>query len=53
MTYVEYKKIEIDNVKIAYREAGPEDGPTFLLLHGWPDLSLEEPLANNWHEANR
>ena len=25
----------IDGVKIFYREAGPKDGPTIVLLHGF------------------
>jgi pimeloyl-ACP methyl ester carboxylesterase len=26
-----------DTVEIAYRDAGPQDGPVVLLIHGWPD----------------
>jgi pimeloyl-ACP methyl ester carboxylesterase len=29
----------IDGVKVFYREAGPKDAPTFLLLHGFPTSS--------------
>jgi pimeloyl-ACP methyl ester carboxylesterase len=29
----------IDGIKIFYREAGPKDGPTVLLLHGFPTSS--------------
>ena len=31
-----YRTIAIDGVSIFYREAGPKDGPTILLLHGLP-----------------
>ena len=34
-----YKKIEIDGVNIAYREAGSPDKPTIVLLHGFPSSS--------------
>jgi hypothetical protein len=30
---------EIDGIKIFYREAGPQDGPVVLLLHGFPTSS--------------
>jgi pimeloyl-ACP methyl ester carboxylesterase len=34
-----YRVLTIDGVRIFYREAGPADGPTLLLLHGWPSSS--------------
>ncbi len=34
-----YRTIAIDGVSIFYREAGPKDGPTILLLHGLPSSS--------------
>jgi hypothetical protein len=34
-----YRKATIDGVSIFYREAGPADGPVFLLLHGFPTSS--------------
>jgi pimeloyl-ACP methyl ester carboxylesterase len=34
-----HRTIAIDGVNIFYREAGPPDGPTVLLLHGWPASS--------------
>lgn len=34
-----YKTITIDGVEIFYREAGPADAPTILLLHGFPTSS--------------
>ena len=29
-----YRTIQIDGLSIFYREAGPKDAPTLLLLHG-------------------
>ena len=34
-----HKTIEIDGVEVFYREAGPVDAPTLLLLHGFPTSS--------------
>ncbi len=34
-------RIGADGVKVFYREAGPEDGPVLLLLHGFPASSLQ------------
>ncbi len=40
-----YRTIDIDGLKIFYREAGPKDAPTLLLLHGLPSSSrMFEPL---------
>jgi pimeloyl-ACP methyl ester carboxylesterase len=40
-----YRTIAIDGVSIFYREAGPKDAPTLLLLHGVPSSSrMFEPL---------
>jgi pimeloyl-ACP methyl ester carboxylesterase len=40
-----YRTIEIDGLSIFYREAGPKDAPTLLLLHGLPSSSrMFEPL---------
>src|SRR6202051_235834 len=40
-----YRSIQIDGLSIFYREAGPKDGPTLLLLHGLPSSSrMFEPL---------
>jgi len=38
-TATRYKSVTIDGLKIAYREAGPKDVPTILLLHGFPTSS--------------
>ncbi len=44
----------VDGVGIFYREAGPRDAPTLLLLHGFPSSSrqfdsLIPLLADRWH----
>jgi pimeloyl-ACP methyl ester carboxylesterase len=40
-----YRTTLIDGVSIFYREAGPKDAPTILLLHGLPSSSrMFEPL---------
>ncbi len=49
-----YRTIGIAGFKIFYREAGPQDGPTVLLLHGFPSSShmfrnLIPLLADKYH----
>ena len=40
-----YRTIPIDGLSIFYKEAGPKDAPTLLLLHGLPSSSrMFEPL---------
>ena len=40
-----YRTIQVDGLSIFYREAGPKDGPSLLLLHGLPSSSrMFEPL---------
>ena len=40
-----YRTIQIDGLSIFYRETGPKDAPTILLLHGLPSSSrMFEPL---------
>ena len=34
-TQVTHDTIEVDGVEVFYREAGPKDAPTILLLHGF------------------
>ncbi|TWF46458.1 alpha/beta fold hydrolase [Neorhizobium alkalisoli] len=36
---VSYKTVDVDGVKVFYREAGPANGPVLLLLHGFPTSS--------------
>jgi hypothetical protein len=49
-----YKTIEVDGQTIFYREAGPKDAPTILLLHGFPTSShmfrnLIPQLSDRFH----
>src|ERR1700723_568059 len=49
-----YRTIQIDGLSIFYREAGPKDAPTLLLLHGYPSSSrmfdaLMPLLADRYH----
>jgi hypothetical protein len=40
-----YRTVKVDGISIFYREAGPKDAPTILLLHGLPSSSrMFEPL---------
>jgi pimeloyl-ACP methyl ester carboxylesterase len=40
-----YRTAKVDGLSIFYREAGPADAPTILLLHGFPSSSrMYEPL---------
>ena len=34
-----HSTIEVDGIKVFYREAGPKDAPVLLLLHGFPSSS--------------
>ena len=31
-----YRTLNVEGLEIFYREAGPRDAPTVLLLHGFP-----------------
>ena len=49
----QYKTIDVDEVEIFYREAGPKDAPVIVLLHGFPTSShmyrnLIPDLAKNY-----
>src|SRR5919108_121639 len=51
---VAYKTVAVDGLDIYYREAGPADAPTVLLLHGFPSSShmfrdLIPDLAAQYH----
>jgi pimeloyl-ACP methyl ester carboxylesterase len=40
-----YRTTQVEGLSIFYREAGPKDAPTILLLHGFPSSSrMYEPL---------
>jgi len=36
MGTIRYRAAEVNGLKISYREAGPTDAPTLLLMHGFP-----------------
>jgi pimeloyl-ACP methyl ester carboxylesterase len=43
--HISYRTVNVDGLSIFYREAGPKDAPTILLLHGLPSSSrMFEPL---------
>src|SRR5258708_19207686 len=49
-----YRTTQVDGLNIFYREAGPEDAPVILLLHGFPTSSrmfrnLIPALADRYH----
>ncbi len=51
---VSYRTVKVDGINIFYREAGPKDAPTVLLLHGFPTSSqmfrnLIPQLADRYH----
>jgi len=54
MSPITYRTVQVDDVKIFYREAGPADAPPLLLLHGFPSAShmfrdLIPRLADRFH----
>lgn len=51
---VDYRNVEVDGIRIFYREAGPRTAPAVLLLHGFPASShmyrnLIPALADRYH----
>jgi pimeloyl-ACP methyl ester carboxylesterase len=49
-----HRSVEVNGLNIFYREAGPKDAPTILLLHGFPTSShmfrnLIPALADRYH----
>jgi pimeloyl-ACP methyl ester carboxylesterase len=54
MTRITYRTANVDGMKVFYREAGPANAPTLLLLHGFPTSShmfrnLIPLLADRFH----
>ncbi len=51
---IHYRTVQVDGLSIFYREAGPKDVPTLLLLHGFPSSSrmfnpLFQRLSGKYH----
>lgn len=49
-----YKSVDVDGLRVFYREAGPQDAPKLLLLHGFPTSShmfrnLIPKLSDRFH----
>jgi pimeloyl-ACP methyl ester carboxylesterase len=49
-----YKSVDVDGLRVFYREAGPKDAPKLLLLHGFPTSShmfrnLIPKLSDRFH----
>ena len=54
MTPIKYRTIDVDGLKVFYREAGPLTAPKLLLLHGFPSAghmfrNLIPLLAGHYH----
>lgn len=52
--HVAHRFVEVAGVRVFYREAGPKDAPTLLLLHGFPSSSqqyrrLIDALGSRFH----
>ena len=51
---ITYHRVSVNNLEVFYREAGPKDAPTLVLLHGFPSSShmfrdLIPRLADRFH----
>jgi pimeloyl-ACP methyl ester carboxylesterase len=54
MREVRHLYVSVDGVDMFYREAGPPEKPTLLLLHGFPSSSIQfrhllTGVADRWH----
>jgi pimeloyl-ACP methyl ester carboxylesterase len=54
MATIHYRKADVDGFNVFYREAGPVDAPTLLLLHGFPSAGhmfreLIPALSDRFH----
>ena len=54
MSKVSYQKVNVDGLNVFFRQAGPGDAPSLLLLHGFPSAShmfrdLVPLLADQFH----
>ncbi|HUN85255.1 MAG TPA: alpha/beta hydrolase [Terracidiphilus sp.] len=51
---IHYQTVQADGLSIFYREAGPKDAPTILLLHGLPSSSrMFQPLLTRLSDRYR
>jgi pimeloyl-ACP methyl ester carboxylesterase len=49
-----YRTVDVDGLSVFYREAGPQDAPTILLLHGFPSSSrMWQPLLDRLADSFR
>ncbi|MEV0684365.1 alpha/beta hydrolase [Nocardia sp. NPDC050378] len=51
---IAHRFVEVDGVRVFYRETGPRDAPTLVLLHGFPSAShqfrrLMDALGGRYH----
>jgi len=54
MPKISFRKVDVDGINVFYREAGPPDASTILLLHGFPSAGhmfrdLIPMLADRFH----
>jgi len=54
MSGVMYRKVDVGGINVFYRESGPKEAPTILLLHGFPTAGhmfrdLIPQLADRFH----
>ncbi|WP_166387659.1 alpha/beta fold hydrolase [Catellatospora methionotrophica] len=54
MPRVAHRSVDVDGVRVFYREAGETGAPTVLLLHGFPSSSAQfrrliDALGGRWH----
>src|SRR5262245_64158152 len=54
MGTVAFRKVDVDGINVFYRQAGPKDARTILLLHGFPTAGhmfrdLIPQLADRFH----
>ena len=47
-----YRTVQVDGLSIFYREAGPKDAPTILLLHGLPSSSRKHMRKDSWRRVS-
>lgn len=54
MTPTRFRTVDVDGVNLFYREAGPSDAPSVLLLHGFPSSSrMWQPLIDRLSDRYR